>query len=46
MIICFYLLYVKNADMLSLYKIGIKNLKISKWQKWHILVLAGCFISD
>lgn len=33
MIICFYLLYVKNADMLSLYIIGIKsfeNIKMAK----------------
>lgn len=33
MIICFYLLYVKNADMLSIYIIGIKsfeNIKIAK----------------
>ncbi len=33
MIICVYLLYVKNADMLSIYIIGIKsfeNIKMAK----------------
>lgn len=33
MIICFYFFYVKNADMLSLYIIGIKsfeNIKMAK----------------
>lgn len=33
MIICFYLLYVKNADMHSLYIIGVKNFENIKMAK-------------
>lgn len=33
MIICFYLLYVKNADMLSLYIIGVKSFENIKTVK-------------